>query len=645
MKRFRQLYIIATTVLLALAACTPDANEWGDQDNRPGEGTTTPDDGLVSLKVRIRPAENNTTAKARTRWQDSKADDDEMMNIWTVIVCDAASGNVIAAHTCRPAERNSDDAQREEDDIFRLPKGTYRFYSFANISPTTILDLLGISTTPAASGTRAERDNQGQIIFDDPLGEENEYPDDAVNTYGSDATGQTPTNIAPNLTPGTIYDLMAAVKAGAKITADGAKAVNVGIDARGFDPSNIGTKLNNFGEYGIPMSNVQQFTVTDDDNNNKNLIVVRAYAKIQLRLYNETGSPVTISDVKLSDITRSIEDNYKLLPSITSTTGWDNMEPTHGDIQPNLNKKDEKGVFHYKPTTDATDATDATYVTVPAANTFSSKNYQTITFYVNESAAPLNHFGRFYLGLSVRVGNNDAEYRYALIDDENASEHTGTWDYIARNDYRIIPLVIDDYQLDIIPYDFPAIGVFPASVKGEDGQFTINFHDYGHFHLVPVVKKVSTNTVIPFVSAAPTTGDAWGLVGNDWASSWTTYDSFGGTFQDTGNYDGFYKNETPSPAKDYSETGGIPVLDTSTHWNGCNDAATTNTPYIFGYIEKPGSLTSDKTIYHEFKIQLYNGTEAYRQKMYRLYMILDTEQMDMTSPSAARRPSCSAHGH
>lgn len=635
MKRFRQLYIIATTVLLALAACTPDANEWGDQDNRPGEGTTTPDDGLVSLKVRIRPAENNTTAKARTRWQDSKADDDEMMNIWTVIVCDAASGNVIAAHTCRPAERNSDDAQREEDDIFRLPKGTYRFYSFANISPTTILDLLGISTTPAASGTRAERDNQGQIInFDDPLGAENEHPDDAVNNYGSDVAGQTPTNIAPNLTPGTIYDLMAAVKAGATITAASANAVNVGIDARGFDPSNIGTVRNNFGEYGIPMSNVQEFEVVDGTN--KDLIVVRAYAKIELRLYNETGLPVTISDVKLSDITRSITDNYKLLPNMTA--GWDDMEPTHGDIKDNLNKKDEKGVFHYTPTT---------AVTVPAANTFSSGNYQTVTFYVNESAAPLNHFGRFYLGLSVKVGDNEAEYRYALIDDENASEHTGTWDYIARNDYRIIPLVIDDYQLDIIPYDFPAIGVFPASVKGEDGQFTINFHDYGHFHLVPVVKKVSTNEVIPFVSAKPTTGDAitWGLVDDLWTSSWATYDYFGGTSQTTGNNDGFYKNEIPSPAKDYSETGGIPVLDTSTHWNGCNDATTTNTPYIFGYIDKPGSLTSDKTIYHEFKIQLYNGTAEYRQKMYRLYMILDTKQMDMTSPSAARRPSCSAHGH
>ena len=46
----------------------------------------------------------------------------------------------------------------------------------------------------------------------------------------------------------------------------------------------------------------------------------------------------------------------------------------------------------------------------------------------------------------------------------------------------------------------------------------------------------------------------------------------------------------------------------------------------------PGSAT-EKKIYHEMKIQVYNGTSAYRQMLYRFYMTLSAEQMLYAAPA------------
>jgi hypothetical protein len=56
---------------------------------------------------------------------------------------------------------------------------------------------------------------------------------------------------------------------------------------------------------------------------------------------------------------------------------------------------------------------------------------------------------------------------------------------------------------------------------------------------------------------------------------------------------------------------------------------TTYKPFIFGYIADPGAaLSEDKKVYHEFTVNIYRqGTSVPRVMTYRLYMILDTEQM------------------
>ncbi|MBR1545921.1 MAG: hypothetical protein IJ633_03870, partial [Prevotella sp.] len=212
------------------------------------------------------------------------------------------------------------------------------------------------------------------------------------------------------------------------------------------------------------------------------------------------------------------------------------------------------------------------------------------------------------------------------------------WDYIARNDYRIIPIVLDDYKLDMIPYDFPAIGVYPASVKEEDGIYTINFHDYGHFHLQPVVKKVSNGDVVSFSSSTPSTpyaSTSWGLIDNNFASSW-------GSWTDA-TKETAYVNENADPAfyrKGYAawdpidgdEVGGEPKWYTNDYadrplWDPT--ASAHYYPFILGYVADPeGTVATDRKVYHEFSIYLYKqGMSAPRQMTYRLYMILDTDQM------------------
>ena len=405
------------------------------------------------------------------------------------------------------------------------------------------------------------------------------------------------------------------------VTAASVEAKEVNVAGNNFNL----TTHNGFGARGIPMSNVQTKTVSDGSN--VELVVIRMMAKIELQVYNDKGSDVTVESFTLTDVTKNSDGNLKLLPSL-SDAGHDVMTiPTHGDISPNLGTSTSKGDIKLYP--NGTVSASANNTTTGAPKKF--------TFYVNESVKPTNAFSHFFLKIKLA---GEAEERYVLIDDKGSTTaDDNKWDYIARNDYRVIPIVLDDYKLDMIPYDFPAIGVYPASVKEEDGIYTINFHDYGHFHLQPVVKKVSDSSVVPFVATAPTGtygSTSWGLIDDSFASSWvgpytdatkaTAYDNEAATAP-------FYrKGYTVNPPVDGDEVGGIPVWypnDGSAGPQWDPTASGSYAPFIFGYIEDPAAtLTEDKKVYHEFSIYLYKeGMSAPRQMTYRLYMILDTDQM------------------
>ena len=389
-------------------------------------------------------------------------------------------------------------------------------------------------------------------------------------------------------------------------------AATATINGNGFTPS-----VSSVPSVGIPMSNRQTFTVPSSGSLTKDLIVVRMLAKMKVSIKNETGASQHIKYATISNVTDNVDNNLMLLPKWTSTTGEDDMTVVqHGDLQPNL---------HGTPAT--------TELAIPGmASDAELANGETreVTFYINECKKPTE----FYLTIGLGDATNTHEYRYALIDNRgDTSDDNDKWNYIARNDYRVIPVVLDNYKFELIPYDFPPIGVYPVSVREIDTEnhiFDFTFHDYGHFHLLPRVVNTSDNSVVEYSATTPT-GTAWTL-NTDWAGTWYTATTKGGPWLDADGItdNGFYRGQTATA--DGDDAGGVPswYLNDGVSGPQWDPAAsgTTYRPFIFGYIADPGTpFTTDKRIYHEMKIRLYVDGQYRRDMLYRFYMTLSPSQM------------------
>lgn len=502
MKKIRLTYtFLLAAALSMLTACSSD-------DAAQGGGETL-DNGSIKIHLRVAAADSGTMRA----WTDNaSATTEEMMNVWTVVAVNTADNKVAKIYACKP----SGDPDQEIDVIAELPSaGSYRFYSFANMSPKVVMNLLGISGSGNASGMRDGGTSYPTGPNDPTQGGNSETgggnDNDNNSALGSVTNNGGATDVDDFITDDNTYGknkLCDIEFTESTVTAASVEAKEVNVAGNNFDL----TTHNGFGATGIPMSNVQTKTVSDGSN--VELVVIRMMAKIELQVYNDKGSDVTVESFTLTDVTKNSDGNLKLLPSL-SDAGHDVMTiPTHGDISPNLGTSTSKGDIKLYP--NGTVSASANNTTTGAPKKF--------TFYVNESVRPTNAFNHFFLKIKL---DGEAEERYVLIDDKGSTTaDDNKWDYIARNDYRIIPIVLDDYKLDMIPYDFPAIGVYPASVKEEDGIYTINFHDYGHFHLQPMVKKVSDSSVVPFVATAPTGtygSTSWGLIDDSFASSWVAH--------------------------------------------------------------------------------------------------------------------------
>lgn len=305
---------------------------------------------------------------------------------------------------------------------------------------------------------------------------------------------------------------------------------------------------------GIPMSNKQTITISEDGS--VDLIVVRMLAKMKFQFTNATAADIKINSITLSEITTG---PVYLLPNyVTGGGGPNDMEP--GNLLPNIPSTSAKA--------DYTKITDG--LIVKAGNGTAVET----TFYINESKATAAYPKYFVITLNIDKGEGVVdEQRYALLE----------WNQIARNEYHIIPITLDDYILDIEPQDFPPIGVLPASVKEEDGKFTVTFHAGGHFHIVPKVKQASSSTWLEY-------GDGVG----QWSyASWSN---------DATN--SIYEVENPVSTTDASDNGGIPVWDATNH-------------YIFGKL-KQGETGS---AYHELKVNVNKPEEVTRELTYKLYII------------------------
>lgn len=302
---------------------------------------------------------------------------------------------------------------------------------------------------------------------------------------------------------------------------------------------------------GIPMSNKQTITISEDGS--VDLIVVRMLAKMKFQFTNATAADIIINSITLSEITTG---PVYLLPKYDTGGGADSMEP--GNLLPNIPAGSAK----------------ADYTKITGGLTVGNTTPVETTFYINESEATDTYPKYFVITLNIDKGEVVDEQRYALLE----------WNQIARNEYRVIPIILDDYILDIEPQDFPPIGVLPASVKEEDGKFTVTFHAGGHFHIVPKVKQASSSTWLEY---GENVIGKWSYA--DWSDDTTT---------------SIYEVEEPASTTDASDNGGIPVWDATNH-------------YIFGKL-KQGETGS---AYHELKVNVKKSEGVTRELTYKLYII------------------------
>jgi len=306
---------------------------------------------------------------------------------------------------------------------------------------------------------------------------------------------------------------------------------------------------------GIPMSNWQDINITKD-NETHWLYVCRIIAKLEFEFQNLTDQPIAIKNLAINDITANASA-VSLMPSQSVT------ERMTATLRPTLNDNRERQSVNLW-------TTNETSVTVASGD----RSVQTL--YVNESAvATTSRYGLFRLTLTIDRGEGVEELRYALVSNENDN-----WTYISRNDHRIIPILIEDYKLDLIPVDFPPIAVYPSSVKEEDGVFTCTFHAGGEFELIPVVTKYSTGTKLAYG-----TGDnQWSYVADSWITPATT----------------------PTGA---DNTPAIYVADKKPAWNDEDHLVSGEFNTTLG------------EAYHEMRVTVNKGGDAQRELLYRVWVI------------------------
>ncbi len=478
MMKHRIINHIALFALLLLTAC--------QSDDTTGQGGGILPDGKVRVRLNV-----GVEGSQRTRaWQDgANAVTAEMMNVWTVVAVNNADNKVVSIYACKPFG----EPDQEIDNYVELPAtGTYRFYSFANMSPKVVMSLLGISGTGGATPkARTREGNEDPTTGNEPSGGGNEGGSSASAGTSYQSSGDAVGSVTSNMPAGTTDDFCTndnsyqqnkfysiAFASDATVTADDANAKTVNIAGNNFD---VTADNNGFGAKGIPMSNVQTITVSETTETIE-LIVIRMMAKIEVDVYNDGENDATIHSISLTDVTKNADGNLKLLPSL-SAAGHGSMEvTTHGDIRPNLPENAPKGnMTLYPPSPQG--------VVAATGHKSSGTTPVKFIFYVNESAAPDNGSGLFYLSLGIKTGTGeDVVYTHALIDNRNVEGKTGSWNYIARNDYRIIPVVLTDWQFRIEPIALAPIAGYPPMTLSSDG-LKATFSTGGFIALQPYVKK------------------------------------------------------------------------------------------------------------------------------------------------------------
>lgn len=226
---------------------------------------------------------------------------------------------------------------------------------------------------------------------------------------------------------------------------------------------------NDYFPQGIPMSNKQVVTI-GKDTKAVNLEVIRMVAKVVLQLTNNTDHDITFKGLKLSDVTPNVADNLMLLPGKDET--------------------DEQGIVHVSDANLATTQKQTVAYASMALGTGhdyvvkrSGQAVTNICFYINESKATDEN--KYHI---LQLQTIDSDHSSTEINRRLAMLN---WSKICRNDYRVIPIKLDDYSIEWNVQSFTPIGVLPQ-IEDDGENLTITMGYYGEFHIIPKVRQLST---------------------------------------------------------------------------------------------------------------------------------------------------------
>mgnify|MGYP004466832103 FL=1 len=226
---------------------------------------------------------------------------------------------------------------------------------------------------------------------------------------------------------------------------------------------------NDYFPQGIPMSNKQVVTI-GKDTKVVHLEVIRMVAKVVLQLTNNTDHDITFRGLTLSDVTPNVADNLMLLPGKDET--------------------DEQGIVHVSDANLATTQKQTVAYASMALGTghdyVVKRNGQAVTnicFYINESKATDEN--KYHI---LQLQTIDSDHSSTVINRRLAMLN---WSKICRNDYRVIPIKLDDYSIEWDVQSFTPIGVLPQ-IEDDGENLTITMGYYGEFHIIPKVRQLST---------------------------------------------------------------------------------------------------------------------------------------------------------
>lgn len=237
----------------------------------------------------------------------------------------------------------------------------------------------------------------------------------------------------------------------------------------------------------IPMSSYGKEVKIEESTNSVTLQLIRLIGKVSVSVDNGTNGPITLNEITLNKF--RTDGSIYLLPydaaqgkETTLLEAIGNMTETYGPSFPNETEESSNGTFTVKTLLESN-----TIINAGANNEFTP-------FYANETRFTAANSGE---ALTIEVD----------LDGRDQDPKPTTFNFIRRNDWLKIPLLISDAETTIsIDQQHMPIGGTPASYKLEPGLTVSSIEfatDHGGDITISYTVKVTDGTTLKYFVEDP----------------------------------------------------------------------------------------------------------------------------------------------